>query len=145
MSQLIANLFSQAANMSAPGTPVYVDWHGTAALVTSLGQTSAAGPWIFTQNTLVYAPGSPSTFSTYPGGASNALTINDLASPTIQFQGAPLVPTSPPLAHPSSVNVDGKTSVIYGIVNGVVIDPLANPVAGTYFLTITLVNLRTQQ
>ena len=61
-------------------------------------------------------------------------TIFRLA-PAIQFNGLALAPTSPALATPTPINVDGATNVIYGVVG-------SGPMA--LFVTITLCNLRSE-
>jgi hypothetical protein len=156
MYDLIADLFNQAANLYATITSagqvgqsaVFVDYS-----VTTTPTNTLNGP----QNsfvsclggTLVYAPGFeyhymhfhgfyPATFSLSPGSTGPQLRIFGWhlgvnSAPAIQFQNLALAPPMPPLASPTSINVDGTTKVIYGVVG-------SGPAA--LFVTITLFNIR---
>jgi hypothetical protein len=159
MYDLIADLFNQAYNMHAsPTTTVLVDFNATATPTNPLGPGQVQGPTCFTTGTLVYTPGGkqivghhmPGTFSLYQNSAAVTLTITAQTSPTggpaIQFGGLALVPTTPARAHPTSVNVDGATNAIYGVISVIyiIVNSALQGLPGSSFVTITLFNLRTQ-
>lgn len=158
MYDFISDLFSQAGALYQANSKAKILVDFNAALTPTNTLTGPANAWangFF--GTLAYTPGGeghakigndpiiyfyPAAFS-YPGGGQYYVPGGSLTPPlqitgwhpglnflpAIYFNNAPLVPTTPPLASPTSINVDGTTNIIYGV-------------AGSLFVTIALFNLR---
>lgn len=149
MNDLLFNLFTMAntQQQANAGSQILVDFYATTTPTNTLTPGQEIAPICYPLGTLLYTPSheinivpgvrEPASFGTYPGNLGPSATIvgfglvGSRRGPEVLFENVPVVPTTPPLASPTNVNVDATTSVIFGV-------------AGSLFVTITLCNLRTQ-